>query len=143
MERNTPLKSDLKTGKWENWIILICGIWLTVTPWVLSFGLEKYEVNVIMWNFIMVGLTAIGTSLVALKSLKVWPEWLSFFMGSWMMMSPFFLIYYKNDVLLWNSLLFGAIIAGLSALCIPLAEKRRLYYRMLRRDKALKNATNH
>ena len=139
MQKNTTLK----TGKWENWIILLAGIWLAVTPWVLSFGLEKYEVNVIMWNFIMIGLTVIGTSVVALKSLKVWPEWLSFFMGTWMVFSPLFLIYYKNDLLLWNSIVFGVIIAGLSARCIPIAEKRRLYNRMLRRNKALKNAHNH
>lgn len=133
----------LKNAKWENWVMLISAVWLCSIPWVLSFGFEKYELNVIMWNFLMIGATVAVTSFLSLKHLRVWPEWLSLFMGVWLFFSPFFLVYYGNTILLYNSLLFGAIITGLSALCIPIAEKRRMYNRMLRRNRALKNAANH
>jgi hypothetical protein len=135
--------TTIKNAKWENWIILISGIWLCLVPWVLSFGFEKYELNVIMWNFLMIGAIVVATSILSLRHLRVWPEWLSLFMGVWMFLSPYFLLYYSNDILLYNSLLFGVIITGLSALSIPLAEKKRVYNRMLRKNKALKNAANH
>jgi hypothetical protein len=136
-------KNEINDAKWENWLILISGIWLCSIPWVLSFGFEKYELNVIMWNFLMIGSCVVATSVISLKNLRVWTEWLSLFMGVWLFFSPLFLLYYGNQTLLWNSLLFGALIAGLSALSIPLAEKKRVYNRMLRKNKALNKPIQH
>ena len=130
----------MKDAKWENWLILFTGIWIFSIPWVIGFGLQSTEINVVMWNFIMIGSCVAMTSIVALRQLREWAEWLSLFMGVWLIFSPLFLLYYNTPILLWNSIIFGVIIAGLSALSIPIAEKKLIYNHMVRKDKTIRSS---
>lgn len=129
------MKKDIvKDAQWENFINIFLGAWIFAIPWVYGFGFEKYEVNVIMWNFAAIGLTVMVSAIIALRQLKPWPEWLSFYTGVWLFFSPLFLVYWTNTTLLWNSLLFGVLITGFSALAIPHAERKRIYHRTFRRN---------
>jgi hypothetical protein len=125
----------MKDAKWENWLILLCGICVFSIPWTLSFGFGANDINLVMWNFLMIGGCVAVTSIIALRHLRVWTEWLSLFMGVWLIFSPLFLLYYKYQLLLGVSVVFGVVIAGLSALAIPIAEKKRVYIRMMRRQR--------
>ena len=135
------LKGDkyMKNAKWENWLILAIGIWLFSIPWTVSWGFGSNDINVVMWNFVMIGSCVITTSIISLRKLKVWPEWLALFMGVWLTFSPLFLIYWNNTFLLVNSIIFGVLITGLSALSIPIAEKRRVYLKLMRQNKTIKH----
>lgn len=124
----------MKTAKWENIIILFIGIWLFSIPWTVGWGFGPNDVNVVMWNFVTIGAAVIVTSIIALRQIKVWAEWLSLFMGLWLTLSPLLLIYFSNSFLLWNSIVFGLAIAGLSALSIPIAEKQRVYNKLMRKN---------
>lgn len=124
----------MKTAKWENTIILFIGIWLLSIPWTVGWGFGPNDVNVVMWNFVTIGAAVIVTSIIALRQIKVWAEWLSLFMGLWLALSPLLLIYFNNPFLLWNSIIFGLAIAGLSALSIPIAEKQRVYNKLMRKS---------
>ena len=123
----------MKTAKWENIIILFIGIWLFSIPWSVGWGFGPNDINVVMWNFVTIGAAVIITSIIALRDIKVWAEWLSLFMGIWLTLSPLLLIYFTNSFLLWNSVIFGLAIAGLSALSIPIAEKQRVYNKLMRK----------
>lgn len=134
----------MKTAKWENVLILCIGLWLFSIPWTVSWGFGANDINVIMWNFTMVGAVVVFDSIVAIRHLRVWAEWLSLIMGAWLVFSPLFLFYYDNSFLLWNSIIFGVAIAGLAALAIPIAEKQRVYYRLLRKQhKSTRGAIKH
>lgn len=124
----------MKTAKWENIVILFIGLWLFSIPWTVSWGFGSNDINVVMWNFTMIGAVVIFNSIVALRHLRVWAEWLSLFMGAWLIFSPLFLFYWDNSFLLWNSVGFGIAIAVLSALAIPIAEKQIMYNRLLRKQ---------
>lgn len=129
----------MKTAKWENIVILCIGLWLFSIPWTVSWGFGSNDINVVMWNFTMIGAVVIFDSVVAIRHLRVWAEWLSLIMGAWLVFSPLFLFYWNNTFLLWNSIIFGLIITGLAALAIPIAEKQRVYNRILRKQ----NKANH
>lgn len=129
----------MKDAKWENWLILAIGIWIFSIPWTASWGFGSNDINVIMWNFVMIGSCVIMTSIISLRKLKVWPEWLALFMGVWLTFSPLFLIYWNNTFLLVNSVLFGMLITGLSALSIPIAEKRRVYLKLMKQNRRIKH----
>lgn len=129
----------MKDAKWENWLILAIGIWIFSIPWTASWGFGSNDINVIMWNFVMIGSCVIMTSIISLRKLKVWPEWLALFMGVWLTFSPLFLLYWNNTFLLVNSVLFGLLITGLSALSIPIAEKRRVYLKLMKQNKRVKH----
>lgn len=134
------MKIDIvRDAQWENITNIFLGAWVLAIPWVFGFGFEKYEVNVIMWNFFLIGLTVIVSSVIALRKLKPWPEWLSFYTGIWLFFSPLFLLYWKNSTLLWNSILFGLLIATFSAFAIPFAERKKMYHRTFRRNLFLKH----
>ncbi len=129
----------MKDAKWENWLILAIGIWIFSIPWSAGWGFGTNDINVIMWNFVMIGSCVVVTSIISLRKLKVWPEWLALFMGVWLTFSPLFLIYWNNTFLLINSVLFGVLITGLSALSIPIAEKRRVYLKLMRQNRQIKH----
>lgn len=124
----------MKTAKWENIIILFIGLWLFSIPWTVSWGFGSNDINVVMWNFTMIGAVVVFNSIVALRHLRIWAEWLTLFMGAWLIFSPLFLFYWDNSFLLWNSIAFGIAITVLSALAIPIAEKKIMYNRFLRKQ---------
>ena len=129
----------MKSAKWENWLILAIGIWIFSIPWSVSWGFGSNDINVIFWNFVMIGGCVMATSITSLRKLKVWSQWLALFMGVWLTFSPLFLIYWNNTFLLLNSVIFGLLITGLSALSIPIAEKRRVYFKFIKQEKSYKN----
>jgi hypothetical protein len=134
------MEKDLKKeARWESVVNIVLGTWVFAIPWIFGFGFEKYEVNVTMWNFVLIGLTVVVASVFAPKKLKAWPLWLSFFTGVWLFFSPLFLVYWSYPTLLWNSLIGGALITGFSALAIPIAERKRMYHRTFRRNLLLKD----
>lgn len=124
----------MKSAKWEHIIILCIGLWLLSIPWTVGWGFGPNDINVVMWNFVTVGAAVIATSIIALRNVRIWAEWLSLFMGAWLVFSPILLVYYNNSFFLWNSIIFGIAIVGLSAFSIPIAEKQRVYNRLLRKN---------
>lgn len=124
----------MKNAKWEHMINFCIGLWLLSIPWSVGWGFGPNDINVVMWNFVTVGAAVIVTSIIALRNIRMWAEWLSLFMGAWLLISPALLVYYNNSFFLWNSIIFGVTIIGLSALSIPIAEKQRIYNRLLRKQ---------
>lgn len=124
----------MKTARWEHVIMIFIGLWLLSIPWTVGWGFGSNDINVVMWNFTMIGAVVIFNSIIALRHLRVWAEWLSLFMGALLVFSPLLLVYYNNAFFLWNSIIFGVAIIGLSALAIPIAEKQRMYNRLMRKQ---------
>lgn len=127
------MKILMKNAHWENWLNFLLGVWVFLIPWTMGQGFNSNPgaVNVVSWNFVMVGLVASVLSILSIKKLKPWPEWLIFFFGAWLVFSPWFLLYSHNQILLWNSIVFGALIALSSGLAIPIAEKK-IYHRVFK-----------
>lgn len=132
-------KDIIRDAQWENFINIILGIWIFSIPWVLGFGFERYEVNVIMWNFSMIGLIIVTTSFISLRGLKLWPIWLCFYTGIWLFFSPLFLVYWTNSTLLWNSIILGLAVSFLPGISIPAAERKKIYHRTFRKNLSLNN----
>lgn len=124
-------RNILKSAKLENWLNFFWGLWVFCIPWTLADGFKSNAVNVVMWNFLVVGGVVMLMSMSAIRRLQPWEEWLSLFAGVWLIFSPWFLVYSDNKILLWNSLFFGVLISGLSGVAIRIAEKP-VYHRTIR-----------
>ena len=124
----------MKKAKWEHIIILFIGLWLLSIPWSVGWGFGSNDINVIMWNFLAVGVTLLITSIIAIRNIRIWTEWLSLFMGAWLIFSPILLVYYNNSFFLWNSVILGLAIVVLNILSIPIAEKKYYYMKMIRKS---------
>lgn len=127
------MKNLMKDAHWENWLNFFLGVWVFLIPWTMGQGFNSNPgaVNVVSWNFVMIGLIASILSIISIRQLKPWPEWLIFFFGAWLIFSPWFLLYSHNHILLWNSIVFGLLIALSSGLAIPIAEKK-IYHRVFK-----------
>ena len=109
-------------------------MWLLSIPWSVGWGFGSNDINVIMWNFLAVGVTLSITSIIAIRNIRIWTEWLSLFMGVWLIFSPILLVYYNNSFFLWNSVLLGLAVVVLNVLSIPIAEKKYYYMKMIRKN---------
>ena len=120
----------MKKTKWEHIIILFIGLWLLSIPWSVGWGFGSNDINVIMWNFLTLGVSLSITSIIAIRNIRIWTEWLSLFMGVWLIFSPILLVYYKNSFFLWNSVILGLVVVVLNVLSIPIAEKKHYYMKI-------------
>lgn len=125
------MKTLMKDAKWENWFNFLLGLWVLFIPWTFGEGFSANDVNVVSWNFVLVGATVSLLAIGSIKHLKNWTEWLMFFFGAWLILSPWFLLYSQERTLLWNSLASGVLITIASGFAIPIAEKR-MYHRVFR-----------
>ena len=112
-----------KNAKWEHWCNLVFGAWVFIIPWSLGSGLKLDQSNAISWNFILIGVGVMGSSIASLKNIQVWEEWINLFLGVWLFLSPWLLFYSHQYFLLINSLLFGVLIIAMALGAIPVAEK--------------------
>ena len=64
----------MKKAKWEHIIILFIGLWLLSIPWSVGWGFGSNDINVIMWNFLAVGVTLSITSIIAIRNIRIWTE---------------------------------------------------------------------
>ena len=127
------MKKILQDAKLENWSNFLLGLWVLFMPWTMGPGFSSTPgaVNVVSWNFVMIGLIVSTLAIISIRQLKPWPEWIMFFFGGWLIFSPWFLLYSHNHLLLWSSAIFGFLISLSSGLAIPIAEKK-IYHRVFK-----------
>ena len=53
----------VRFAQWEEWINLVLGLWVVVSPWVLGFA----AMATAMWGHVVIGL-----AIVALAALELW-----------------------------------------------------------------------
>lgn len=114
----------MKNAEWENWVNLILGVWLFFSPWILPHSALSVGSSAADWNFWIIGAIVAVSSALALQDIKPWEEWLNLVLGVWLFISPFVLGFARQANLLWNALIVGVIVVVLSAVAIPIAQKR-------------------
>ena len=114
--------TSLEKTRWENWSNVLMGLWVFLTPWTLASGFQADGGNTSLWNFLLIGGIVVLVSLLAIKKVQIWAEWISLSAGVWLIFSPWFLFYYDNKLLSVHSQICGFVIALLSGLTIPAVE---------------------
>jgi hypothetical protein len=88
-----------------NWVNVVLGIWVIISPFVLGFA----NLRAVMWNDVAVGIA------VALLALSRSPnsrgvEILNVILGVWLIASAFVFVV-AAAVPFWNSIILGIVIA--------------------------------
>ncbi len=118
------MMTKLMELRWMIWLNLMIGFWIFVLPWVAGPGFKLNEVNVVMWNFLFIGSAIISLSYLSFKRMLSWANWLILLTGVWLLVSPWFLFYSGNELLFWNSLIFGLLITSITLFFIPFGQKK-------------------
>jgi len=95
------------SGIGSGWVNILLGIWVIVSPFVLTFHFPKA-----IWNNVVVG------ALVGVLAIIRWSvhqpgwSWLNLILGMWLVISPFVLV--LSGPVMWNNAILGIVIAALA-----------------------------
>ncbi len=102
----------------QDWINLIIGIWLFLSPWIFGYAYMGHA-----WNSFLFGALVTIFSVFALYDRKAWEEWINTFIGIWIFISPWVLGMVINSVM-WNHWIIGILIVAMSATSIREAQRQ-------------------
>ncbi|MDX1520968.1 MAG: SPW repeat protein [Anaerolineae bacterium] len=104
----------MKTAKRLSWLMILAGLWLLVSPFVLGY----VTIEGAMRNAIMVGILLVVIEAGAISSdLPVMDkalDWLSAFLGLWLIAAPMVLGFAAFLVPTWNAIIVGGVVIVLS-----------------------------
>jgi len=103
--------------RWQDWVNLILGIWLFITPFLGLVALTSMAA----WNSYIFGAIIAVFSIWALVQPRVWEEWINLVIGVWLVIAPFVLGFHTETAVMWNHIIVG-IIVGADALWAALAK---------------------
>jgi SPW repeat len=108
-------------------LVLLAGVWLAISPWVIGFN--NAEPRVTVSNLIVgIGVAVVALGLTALPARMVRVSWATAAMGAWAAVSQWVILRWSAPTGMWvNNLITGGIIflLGLGAVAILLAGSRR------------------
>lgn len=105
----------MKKPHWQDWGTYFLGLWVFGSPWFLEHSmLTEIPGGGVraMWNLWFVGLAVVVFAIVAVETFRVWEEWANLTLGTWLLVSPWVLGFSTSAALMWNAVIFGALIIG-------------------------------
>ena len=72
------------TGNWQDGLMLLLGIWLFFSPWILGFA----GIQSAFWNALLFGVILAGMSIAVVTEFHDWEEWVDMALGVWLVVSP-------------------------------------------------------
>jgi len=102
------------SNRWQDWLNLVLGAWLFISPWVLGFAQTAAAAgathSLAASNAWIFGVIVMLLSIAALARTQPWEEWLNLIAGIWLFISPWLLRYSQDYHALWNALIVGALV---------------------------------
>lgn len=78
------MKDVTRQQRWQDWINLLLGIWLFISPWVVGFEGSQMAAS---WNAWILGVAVVVFSAIAVSMPQVWEEIINLLLGIWMVIS--------------------------------------------------------
>lgn len=100
-------------SRWQDGINLVCGMWLFMSPYTLSYSGDQAAA----WTAYAAGLVVIALAVTALRSHHRWQEWAFVAIAAGLFLSPFVLGFADIASATANSIITSLII-GMDALWI-------------------------
>ena len=72
--------NDKLATQWNDASNLVLGVWLAISPWVLSYASHTAAA----WNAHAVGVIVAVAAIAALISFQKWEEWVNTALGAWL-----------------------------------------------------------
>lgn len=74
----------MKGKRWQDWLNLLTGIWLFISPWVIGFFATSAAAS---WNAWILGAVIVVSSAAAVSMPQAWEEVINILLGVWMVVS--------------------------------------------------------
>lgn len=97
----------MKTKRWQDWLNLLLGAWLFVSPWVLKYSASMPKAT---WNAWILGAAIVVFAAVAVSIPKAWEEAINIILGAWVAISPWALRYTAERDVTTNAVAVGCVV---------------------------------
>ena len=74
----------MREKRWQDWLNLLIGIWLFISPWVIGFANASQSAS---WNAWILGVAIVVFSAIAVSLPQAWEEVINILLGIWMVIS--------------------------------------------------------
>ncbi|MCS6945356.1 MAG: SPW repeat protein [Sutterellaceae bacterium] len=95
---------------WQDPVNLVLGVWLIVSPWLLSYASEAAAT----WNAAILGVLISAAAIWALFRVFAWQQWANVAFGLWLIVSPWLLGFGGVAAALYNAVIVGLVVAVLA-----------------------------
>ena len=110
----TFIQHSIRNVRTASGLDMLAGLWLILAPFILGYSTNPAA----LWNNLIV-----GSAVVILAGIRVgergyrmvWPSWVNFILGLWLIISPYVLSFSTDDRAMRNTIALGVIIAILAA----------------------------
>jgi hypothetical protein len=96
----------MKRHQWQDWINLLLGLWMIASTWIV--GSDAGSAAIV--NYYVVGLAVAASAIAALTAFQIWEEWVNLVLGTWLLVSPWFLGLSAMSAIGLNSLAIAILI---------------------------------
>jgi hypothetical protein len=140
MTYNTTRERDYAGGGWQNWINLLLGIWLFISPWILQFGTNAPSqpvaganaidaVGAAAWNAWISAIAVFIVAATALSRMSFWPERVNVILGIWIFVAPWVLGFaWGVPNANWDHWIVGALVFLISlSAALNIGPERRIF----------------
>jgi hypothetical protein len=103
-----------------DWINLILGFALLISPWVMGFA-----TGTPMLNAVIGGVIILAVAIMALVSFARWEEWVNLILGLWVLISPWILGFSGIVAAMQTHVVIGIAVAVLAAVELWLVMRHR------------------
>lgn len=109
-------------GYWQDWIGLLLGAWLFISPWMLGYaGVANAALNA--W---MVGAVVVLVSAASLARFGRRWAWIAVVLGLWLLIAPFVLqVAAVAEPVYWNMVGVGALLVLVAGWSLAVRRRRR------------------
>lgn len=116
--------------QWQDWINYAVGLWVFGSPWFLEHAMHTGEQGGGirgMLNLWVVGPAVILLTTFALNGLvsRAWAEPAVLALGGWLLLSPWVVGFTRTAPLMWNSVIFGALLVVFAGWGLAADRRRR------------------
>lgn len=74
----------MKAKRWQDWVNLLLGIWLFISPWVVGYVANDPGASRNAW---ILGVAIVIFSGIAVSTPQIWEEVINILLGIWMIIS--------------------------------------------------------
>lgn len=92
--------------RWQDWVNLILGVWLFVSPWVLEYTMLQSAA----WNAYIMGAAIVVFAAIAAYMPKAWEEMINIILGVWLVLSPYVLGFATDTMIAAHTVVVGVLV---------------------------------
>lgn len=100
----------LSTKRWQDQVILLLGLWLFISPWVLGYAADSPQaINAYVVGIVMAVLAAFD-----LYKTYLWAVVINLLLGAWVAISPWVPALADRSAMMTNSVIVGIAVVVLA-----------------------------